>query len=67
MGRFIEGGQRDQLSLLPASLEDYVEQDNSVRVVDVFIDELDLGAIGFTGIMPASSYRGSSSHECRRR
>ena len=48
MGRFIEGGERDQLSLLPASLEDYVGQDNPVRFVDDFIDEVDLGAIGFT-------------------
>ena len=47
MGRFIEGEERGQLSLLPASLDDYVEEDNPVRVVDAFIDELDLGAIGF--------------------
>ena len=59
MGRFIEGGERDQLSLLPASLEDYVEQDNSVRVVDAFIDELDLGAIGFAGVTPAATGRPS--------
>ncbi len=59
MGRFIEGGERDQLSLLPASLEDYVEQDNPVRVVDVFIDELDLGAIGFTRVTPAATGRPS--------
>jgi transposase len=59
MGRFIEGGERDQLSLLPASLEDYVEQDNPVRVVDAFIDELDLGAIGFTGVTPAATGRPS--------
>jgi transposase len=59
MGRFIEGGERDQLSLLPASLEDYVERDNPVRVVDAFIDELDLGAIGFTGVTPAATGRPS--------
>ena len=59
MGRFIEGGDRDQLALLPASLEDYVEQDNPVRVVDAFIDELDLSAIGFTGITPATTGRPS--------
>lgn len=59
MGRFIEGGERDQLSLLPASLEDYVERDNPVRVVDAFIDELDLGAIGFTGVTPTATGRPS--------
>jgi len=42
---------------LSASLEDYVEQDNPLRVVDAFIAELDLGAIGFTGIMPAVTGR----------
>lgn len=59
MGRFIEGGKRDQLSLLPASLEDYVEHDNPVRLVDAFIDELDLGAIGFTSVTPAATGRPS--------
>ncbi len=42
-----------------ASLEDYVEQDNPVRVVDAFIDELDLGAIGFMGVTPAATGRPS--------
>ena len=42
MKRFIEGGDRGQTTLLPDSLEDYVAEDNPVRVVDVFIDELDL-------------------------
>ena len=59
MGRFIEGGARDQISLLPASLEDYVEADNPVRVVDAFIDALDLGEIGFSGVTPAATGRPS--------
>jgi transposase len=41
MKRFIEGEDRRQATLLPDSLEDYVTEDNPVRVVDVFIDELD--------------------------
>ena len=53
MGRFIEGEDRGQSALLPASLEDYVDEDNPVRVVDTFIDELDLGGLGFTGVVPA--------------
>jgi len=52
MKRFIEGEDRRQATLLPDSLEDYVAQDNPVRVVDVFIDELDLEALGFAGVVP---------------
>jgi transposase len=49
MKRFIEGEDRRQPTLLPDSLEDYATEDNPVRVVDVFIDELDLEALGFSG------------------
>jgi transposase len=52
MKRFIEGEDRRQTTLLPDSLEDYVGQDNPVRVVDVFIDELDLQGLGFAGVAP---------------
>jgi hypothetical protein len=44
MKRFVEGADRWQATLLPDTLEDYVTEDNPVRVLDVFIDELDLGA-----------------------
>jgi transposase len=47
MKRFIEGEDRRQMTLLPDSLEHYVAEDNPVRVIDVFIDELDLEALGF--------------------
>ena len=57
MGRFVEGEDRRQSLLLPESLDDYVTEDNPVRVVEVFIDELDLGALGFTGVVPASTGR----------
>ena len=46
MGRFVEGEDRRQSLLLPESLDDYVTEDNPVRVVEVFIEELDLGAAG---------------------
>lgn len=49
MGRFVEGEDRQQDFLLPASLDDYVSEDNPVRVVEAFIDELDLHALGFAG------------------
>ena len=57
MKRFIEGEDRGQASLLPASLEDYVGEDNPVRVIDAFIDELDLGALGFLGVVPEATGR----------
>ena len=52
MKRFVEGEDRRQATLLPDTLEDYVPEDNPVRVIDVFIDELDLGALGFAGVVP---------------
>lgn len=52
MKRFVEGEDRRQATLLPDTLEDYVREDNPVRVIDVFIDELDLGVLGFSGVVP---------------
>jgi transposase len=52
MKRFIEGEDRRQSTLFPDSLEDYVTEDNPVRVIDAFIDELDLQALGFAGAVP---------------
>jgi transposase len=56
MSGFVEGEDRRQQSLLPRSLEDYVGEDNPARVVDVFVDELDLAAIGFD-LAPAATGR----------
>jgi len=53
MKRFIEGVDRDQATLFPERLEDWIGEDNPVRVIDVFVDELDLGELGFSGIAPA--------------
>jgi transposase len=47
MSRFVEGEDRRQPALLPSCLDDYVGEDNPARVVDAFVDELDLGALGF--------------------
>ena len=49
MHRFIDGEDRMQQALLPHSLEDYVSEENAVRVIEVFIDELDLAARAFQG------------------
>jgi transposase len=47
MAGFVEGRDRGQMSLLPARLDDYVAEDNPVRAVDVFVDNLDLDKLGF--------------------
>ena len=52
MKRFIEGEDRRQSTLLPDSLEDDVTEDNPVRVIDAFIDELGMQAVGFAGAVP---------------
>ena len=57
MNRFIAGEDRRQDTLLPDALEDYVTEDNPVRAVDLFIDELDLGAMGFAGAAPEATGR----------
>jgi transposase len=57
MKRFIQGEDRAQSTLLPELLDDYVTETNPVRVVDVYVDELDLGTLGFEGIDPAATGR----------
>ena len=55
MKRFVEGQDRSQLILLPDCLDDYVGEDNPVRIVDAFIDELDLAVLGFAGVIPEAT------------
>ena len=57
MKRFIEGQSRTQGTLLPETIDDYVEETNPVRIIDVFVDELNLGALGFDGVNPADTGR----------
>ncbi len=57
MGRFVEGEDRRQQTMLPVCLEDYIAEENAVRVVDAFIDELDLIALGFERVQPAATGR----------
>lgn len=59
MSRFIEGQDRSQVTLLPECLDDYIAEDNTVRVVDAFINELDMVALGFEGATPAGTGRPS--------
>src|SRR5437588_6966584 len=50
MRRFVEGVDRGQSTLFPDCLEDWIGEDNPVRVIDVFVDELDLAELGFSGV-----------------
>jgi transposase len=59
MKRFIEGEDRNQATLLPEYLDDYIAEDNAVRAVDAFVEELDLQALGFEGADPAITGRPS--------
>jgi transposase len=57
MKRFIAGEDRRQVTLLPDCLDDYIAADNPVRLVEVFVDELDLTALGFAGAVPEATGR----------
>ncbi|MGJ7558719.1 transposase, partial [Variovorax sp. RB3P1] len=57
MKRFIQGESREQVTLLPECLDDYIGQDNPVRIVDAFVEELDLLSLGFGGADPALTGR----------
>jgi transposase len=59
MGRFVEGSDRNQTTLFPECLDDWIDEDNPVRVIDVFVDELDLGELGFSGVDPEATGRPS--------
>ena len=57
MSRFIEGVDRNQATLLPEYLDEYIAEDNPVRAVDAFVDELDLKQLGFAGADPGATGR----------
>ncbi len=59
MGRLVEGTNRNQATLLPECLGDFIAEDNPVRIVDAFVDELDLASMGFEGTTPAITGRPS--------
>lgn len=59
MGRFVTGADRSQPSLFPACVEDWIDTDNPVRVIDAFVDALDLAVLGFAGVTPAATGRPS--------
>jgi transposase len=63
MKRFVEGADRLQSTLFPECLDDWIGEDNPIRVIDVFVDELDLGDLGF-GVTPKTTSRPSYHSSC---
>ena len=59
MKRFVEGTDRGQSTLFPECLEDWIDENNPVQVIDVFVDELDLAELGFDGVAPEATGRPS--------
>jgi transposase len=57
MAGFVAGLDRGQMMLLPECLEDWVDESNSIRAVDVFVDALELRDVGFDGVDPAATGR----------
>lgn len=57
MSRFIEGDHREQSTLFPERIEDYICEENPVRVVDAFVDELNLFELGFASAKPKATGR----------
>jgi transposase len=57
MGRYVEGQDRAQSALFPERLDDWIHEDSTVRVIDVFVDELDLRKLGFERADPAATGR----------
>jgi transposase len=59
MRRFVEEADRGQWTLLPECLDDFIDESNPVRVVDAFVDALDLAEMSFEGVDPAATGRPS--------
>src|SRR5215470_2721502 len=59
MGRFVEETDRGQSTLLPECLDDFIDESNPVRVIDAFVEALDLAGMSFEGVEPAATGRPS--------
>ena len=59
MKRFVEGVDREQASFFPECLEDWIAEENAVRVIEAFVEGLDLGALGFSAVAPKATGRPS--------
>jgi len=59
MKRFVEGSDRGQSTLFPECVADWIGEDNPVRVIEIFVEELDLAELGFGGVDPEATGRPS--------
>src|SRR3979411_174029 len=59
MKRFVEGTDRGQSTLLPECLDDWIHENNPVRVIDAFVEALNLAELGFAGVEPEATGRPS--------
>ena len=57
MKRFVEGMDRSQSTLLPECLDDWIDENNPVRVIDAFVEALELAELGFAGVEPEMTGR----------
>jgi len=57
MKRFVEGIDRGQVTLFPECLADWIDENNPTQVIDAFVDELDLAALGFDGVAAEATGR----------
>ncbi len=57
MKQFIEGEDRKQVTLLPECLDDFVAEDNPIRIIEAFVEEFDLGSLDFDGAIPSTAGR----------
>lgn len=57
MSGYIEGVDREQVTFFPERLEDWITDDHPVRVIDAFVDALDLVEAGFARMVPAQTGR----------
>jgi transposase len=57
MKRFVSGADRGQTTLLPECLDDFIDESNPVRLIDAFVEALDLADLGFAGVAPAATGR----------
>ena len=64
MSGFIEGEDRTQATLFPERIDDYITEDGAVRVIDVFVDELDLSGRGFKTMPEATGRPGTVRRSC---
>ena len=64
MKRFVAGADRAQSTLLPESLDDWVDESNPVRLIDAFVDALNVAELGFEGVKPAATGAALPARDC---